>query len=102
MGNWDGAPDTYAYQWALDGVNAGDGTATYVFVPGDVGKTATCTVSATNASGTTTAPPSNQVMIAPAAGGEAASVASAEMHAPPPPKKEEPKAEEPPPRRNHR
>jgi hypothetical protein len=96
-------------QWALDGVNAGDGTATYVFAPGDVGKTATCTVSATNASGTTAAPPSNQVMIAPVVGVAAAGVRSpAETpsefeHDPPapPPKKEEAK-EEPHPRRNHR
>jgi hypothetical protein len=123
MGNWDGEPTDYAYQWRLDGTDTGDGTATYTSVPADVGKTAICTVSATNAAGTTAAPPSNQVLIAPEAGvaGSAAPgiemqnspapqsqvEPKAEMQAPsaPPPReepKEEPKAEEPHSRRNHR
>lgn len=119
MGNWDGAPDSYAYQWRLDGADVGDGTADYTTVAGDVGKTATCTVSATNAAGTTVAPPSNQVLIAPEAGAAGSAAPGiemqnspspqsqvepkTEMYGPPaPPPKEDPKAEEPPPRRNHR
>jgi hypothetical protein len=108
MGNWDGAPTDYAYQWRLDGADAGDGTATYTTVAGDVGKTAICVVSATNAAGTTAAPPSNQVLIAPVITTAVAGAPAAEMHGPPArppqeePKKEEPKVEEPHSRRNHR
>jgi hypothetical protein len=107
MGNWDGAPTDYAYQWRLDGADVGDGTATYVTTAGDVEKTAVCVVSATNAAGTTAAPPSNQVIIAPVAGVAAArspaETPSEFEHDPPapPPKKEEAK-EEPHSRRNHR
>ena len=64
MGTWTGEPDTYAYQWAIDGVDAGDGTEIYTATVDDVGKTATCVVSATNDLGTTEAPPSNAVVIA--------------------------------------
>jgi hypothetical protein len=65
MGNWAGDPDTYGYQWQLDGVDAGSDSETYtITVPDDVGKTATCTVSAANEAGTTVAPPSNPVVIA--------------------------------------
>jgi hypothetical protein len=116
MGNWDGEPTAYAYQWKLDGVDAGDGTANYITVAGDVGKTAICTVSATNAAGTTVGPPSNQVMIAPEAGVAGSAAPGIEMQNSPapqsqaepkaePPKeepREEPKAEEPHSRRNHR
>ena len=112
MGNWDGAPDTYAYQWRLDGTDVGDGTANYTTVPADVGKTAICTVSATNAAGTTVAPPSNQVMIAPEAGVAGSAAPGIEMQNSPAPQsqaaptveppREEPKAEEPHSRRNHR
>lgn len=88
MGNWNGAPTAYAYQWKLDGAtDVGDGAAVYMFVPADVGKTATCIVSATNAAGTTAAPPSNGVLIAPAAAGMAATAVEAP--------KAEPKAEVP-------
>jgi hypothetical protein len=112
MGNWDGEPTDYAYQWKLDGVDAGDGTANYITVAGDVGKTATCTVSATNAAGTTVAPVSNSVMIAPEAGVAGSGAPGIEMQNSPAPQsqaepraeppKEEPKAEEPHSRRNHR
>ena len=64
MGTWTGEPDTYAYQWQLDGNNAGADANLYVItVPDDVGKTATCILSATNANGTGTAEPSNPVII---------------------------------------
>jgi hypothetical protein len=66
MGNWEGEPTSYAYQWKIDGANVGTGTATatHAVQPGDVGKTATCVVTATNALGSTAAPPSNGVVVA--------------------------------------
>jgi hypothetical protein len=69
MGNWEGEPTSYGYQWRLDGSLAGTDAATYTAQASDVGKTATCVVTATNAHGSTAAPPSNEVTIAdPAAG----------------------------------
>jgi len=64
MGTWEGEPTGYAYQWQLDGVNAGTNANTYTVQAPDVGLTATCTVTATNAIGSTTAPPSNGVVVA--------------------------------------
>ena len=65
MGNWTGQPDTYAWQWQLDGVDAGDGTDTYLLaLPDDIGRTAICIVTASNAIGTEVAPPSNPVVVA--------------------------------------
>lgn len=64
MGNWTGEPTDYVYAWS------GLGTATaesYVVGPGDAGTEVTCTVTATNANGSTAAPPSNAVAIAAAA-----------------------------------
>ena len=63
MGNWDGEPTGYAYQWKMDGTNTGAGGSQYVTIAGDVGKTATCVVTATNAMGSTIAPPSNGVVV---------------------------------------
>jgi hypothetical protein len=64
MGNWTGQPDTYAWQWQLDGVDAGDGTDTYLLaLPDDIGRTAVCIVTASNAIGTTEGPPSNAVVV---------------------------------------
>jgi hypothetical protein len=68
MGNWEGMqaePHSYAYAWQLDGADITGGTATLPVVAADVGKSATCVVSATNAAGTTAAPPSNAVVVAP-------------------------------------
>jgi hypothetical protein len=59
MGTWTGEPTAYVYQWAIDGTAVGDGTEIYTAVIADVGKTATCVVSATNDLGTTESPPSN-------------------------------------------
>jgi len=64
MGNWTGEPTSYAYQWVLRGAIVGTSAATYDVQPGDVGGTATCTVTATNAAGSTAAPPSNSVVVA--------------------------------------
>jgi hypothetical protein len=59
MGTWTGEPTAYAYQWALNGTATGDGSETLTVTVDDVGRTATCVVSATNDLGTTEAPPSN-------------------------------------------
>jgi len=71
MGNWGGDPAEYVYQWKLDGADVGAATevADYtIIVPDDIGKSATCTVTATNSSGAVTAPESNAVVIADPAG----------------------------------
>ena len=64
MGNWEGEPTEYWYQWKLDGANAGTNAADYAVQPADVGKSATCAVTARNAQGETLAPPSNAVVVA--------------------------------------
>jgi hypothetical protein len=63
MGEWTGHPTAYAYQWQIDGVDAGTSSPDYD-ASADGGKSATCVVSATNAAGTGTAPPSDAVVIA--------------------------------------
>ena len=62
-GNWDGVPTAYHHQWQLDGTDAGINSNIYWCADGDVGKTATCIVTATNVFGSTAAPPSNAVVI---------------------------------------
>lgn len=66
MGNWTNEPTSYAYQWKLDGADVGTSSpaSTYESVVADVGKSATCVVTATNALGSTSAWPSNAVVIA--------------------------------------
>jgi hypothetical protein len=66
MGNWEGMqaePHSYAYQWQLDGADITGGTASLPIMADDVGKTATCVVTASNAIGSTAAPPSNGVVV---------------------------------------
>ena len=69
MGNWEGEPTTYGYQWKIDGAVVGTDAATHTVQAADVGKKATCIVTATNAGGSTAAPPSNEVTITDPAGG---------------------------------
>jgi hypothetical protein len=64
MGNWTNEPTSYAYAWMRDGMPMGTNIPTYTVAPGDVGMTATCVVTATNAAGSTAAPSSNGVVIA--------------------------------------
>ena len=65
MGNWQGEPTSYAYAWFVDGVaREGASSATYAVQPDDVGHSAACVVTATNAHGDTTAPMSNAVTVA--------------------------------------
>lgn len=64
-GTWTGdATITYAYQWKVNGVNVGTNTNTYTPVTGDIGKTVTCTITATNSTGskTMTAGPTTPVI----------------------------------------
>jgi hypothetical protein len=63
MGNWDGEPTGYAYDWHLDGVSNGATGADYTVLPADAGHTLACVVTATNALGSTAAPMSNGVAI---------------------------------------
>jgi hypothetical protein len=63
MGVWLFDPDTYAYRWQFDGADVGVDSPEYLTNADDVGKTATCTVTATNEAGSTTAPPSVGVVI---------------------------------------
>ena len=62
VGNWTGTPSSYAYAWKRDATAVGTSVATYTLVSGDIGGHAiTCTVTATNATGSTAAPPSNAI-----------------------------------------
>jgi hypothetical protein len=63
MGNWQNVPTSYAYQWKMAGAAIGSNAPTYTVTAGDVGKTATCVVTASNALGSTAAPPSNGVVV---------------------------------------
>jgi hypothetical protein len=64
MGNWEGEPTAYAYQWRRDGTtDIGTGSAHYVVTSADIGRVLTCIVTATNAAGSTEAPPSNGVTV---------------------------------------
>ena len=54
-GTWSGTP-TYSYQWKRNGSNIGSATnSTYVLVTADVGQSIKCTVTATNALGSSNA-----------------------------------------------
>jgi len=64
MGIWEGEPTSYSYAWQINGSAVGTDQATYEVQAGDVGGTATCTVTATNAAGSTAAPVSNSVTVA--------------------------------------
>ena len=62
-GTWDGAPTTYAYAWKLDGADVGTDSASHTVTAADAGKSATCIVTATNATGSTAAPASTGVVV---------------------------------------
>jgi len=63
LGNWYGSPNSRTYQWKIDGANVGTNAATYTRVAGDVGKTATCVMTATNISGTSAPVTSNAIVV---------------------------------------
>jgi hypothetical protein len=60
-GTWSNTPTSYAYQWKSAGTNVGTNANSYTTVVGDVGKTITCTVTASNAGGAGTAAASTAV-----------------------------------------
>jgi len=63
LGNWEGAPTSRSYQWKIDGANVGTNAATYTRVVGDVGKTATCVMVATNGAGASAPVTSNAIIV---------------------------------------
>ena len=67
-GEWSGEPTSYSYAWTVDAVAAGTDAATYTVVAADIGKSASCIVTATNAVGSVAAPPSAGLVIADPAG----------------------------------
>ena len=71
MGQWFGAPTSYAYQWKRDATNVGTNSNNYTVVAGDISHSISCTVTATNSLGSTVAPASNAVAIASLAAREA-------------------------------
>ena len=64
MGNWEGEPEVYGYDWFRAGVSLGAGVAAYPLTEADVGVEFYCVVTAGNAAGGTEAPPSNVVTAA--------------------------------------
>lgn len=68
MGNWENEPTGYAYQWHMDGEAVGQDASWHQVTGPDVGRTATCVVTARNGLGATAAPPSNEVVVAAATG----------------------------------
>lgn len=70
-GTWNGNPvPTYAYQWKSGTDNVGTNQNTYVPGTGDIGKTITCTVTATNSQGSASATSAaTSAVIAAASGG---------------------------------
>lgn len=63
LGNWEGAPTSRTYQWKIDGTNVGTNAATYTRVVGDVGKTATCVMVASNTAGASAPVTSNAITV---------------------------------------
>jgi hypothetical protein len=63
MGEWEGEPTAYAYQW-LNGSNEIGTGASYVVAEADAPGSLRCVVTAINGAGATQAPPSNAVAVA--------------------------------------
>jgi hypothetical protein len=64
MGNWEGEPTSYLYEWKRDGeADIGVDDPAYVVVAADADCEITCVVTATNDVGSTEAPPSNAVLV---------------------------------------
>jgi hypothetical protein len=62
MGEWEGEPTGYAYQW-LNGSNEIGTGASYVVAASDAPGSLRCVVTAINGAGATQAPPSNAVIV---------------------------------------
>jgi hypothetical protein len=63
LGNWEGSPTSRSYQWKIDGANVGTNAATYTRIAGDIGKTATCVMIATNTAGASAPVTSNAITV---------------------------------------
>lgn len=65
MGNWDGEPFDYQYEWHRDGVSIGAGSPsnTHAVTAEDQGHGLACVVTATNHFGSVAAPMSNTVAV---------------------------------------
>jgi hypothetical protein len=63
MGNWEGVPSSYIYQWRIDGVDVPSDGPDINVTETEIGRVATCVVTAQNALGATEAPPSNDLVI---------------------------------------
>jgi hypothetical protein len=66
MGEWTHDPTSYVYQWYLDGAavtGTDDTSPDYTVQSADLGKAATCVVTASNAYGTGEAPASNSIIV---------------------------------------
>lgn len=63
MGNWDGTPSAYSYQWQANGTVIAQNGANYTVQAVDQGRSINCVVTASNAMGSATAPPSNAVYV---------------------------------------
>jgi len=64
LGNWNGAPTSRTYQWRLNGANVGTNSPSYTVAAPDVGKLATCLMTATNSFGTSGPTISNTITVA--------------------------------------
>jgi hypothetical protein len=71
MGNWEGEPTSYTYEWQADTTNVLGSGDTYVVDEVAVGHEVVCVVTATNPYGSSKAPPSNAVAITATAAREA-------------------------------
>jgi hypothetical protein len=66
MGNWNGEPTSYAFQWLADGVLLLVGTAAnYTIAFEDIGRTFACEVTASNAGGSTKVTSNDVVVVSP-------------------------------------
>ena len=63
MGNWQGEPTAYAYQWQMDDQSIPSAGASLPLTQADLGHSVACIVTATNAAGSTAAPLSNAVVV---------------------------------------
>lgn len=63
LGNWSGTPSSRVYQWKIDASVVGSNASTYTRIAGDIGKTATCTMIATNGVGASAPVVSNAIVV---------------------------------------
>lgn len=63
-GTWTGSPTSYSYQWKRNGLNIlGATIAGYTLINNDAGKTISCSVTATNVSGSVSAAADNPLLV---------------------------------------